>query len=195
MAFVFICLNGCASSGLRILGEERKILQNLAGEYYFLGEGYLSQKNYKKAMECFDFAMRDDSLYQQAYYKKGYSAAMAKEWSIAESIYKDLFLQDTKNTNISVSLAYIYSQQGKLEDANNLYIQILQDNPYNKDVKENYIDILISMEKFDEASVEIESYKELFPDSTKKIDEYNKILEKNIETKEEISEEINSEEN
>ena len=131
LILIFVLFSyGCA--GMRILGEERKILENLAAEYYFLGEGYLSQKNYKKAIECFEFAMRDESLYQQAYYKKGYAAAMAKEWEIAEEVYKELLLQDEKNTNISISLAYIYSQQGNFAEANALYVAILRDNPFNK---------------------------------------------------------------
>ncbi len=196
LILIFVLFSyGCA--GMRILGEERKILENLAAEYYFLGEGYLSQKNYKKAIECFEFAMRDESLYQQAYYKKGYAAAMAKEWEIAEEVYKELLLQDEKNTNISISLAYIYSQQGKFEQANTLYVTVLQDNPYNKEVKENYIDILISMNNIELASTELESYKELFPDSTKKIDEYQKKIDelskKDTETTNEENVEIKSE--
>lgn len=185
--FVFfsVFLYSCSSTGLRIPGEERKILENLAAEYYHLAEGYLEQKNYKKAMECYDFAMRDNSIRQQSYYKKGYCAAMAKEWDVAQEIYSDLLLQDSENINLALSLAYIMSQQGKLEEAVDIYKELSDKNPQDQNIAENCISLFIALEQFDKARDELSLFSTNFPDATEKISEFEKQLENATKTDEE----------
>ncbi|MBO5137990.1 MAG: tetratricopeptide repeat protein [Spirochaetaceae bacterium] len=162
LVFLFF---SCTSSAVSIPSENRRILENLAVEYYNIAEAYLEQKNYKKAMEFYDRAMQESSLYQQAYYKKGYAAALAKDWVVAEEIYRNLVAQDPQNVNIAISLAYVVAQSGKLQEALEMYSALNESNPYNQLLAEDCIVLYIALEQFDQAEVAIEKFKVNFPES------------------------------
>lgn len=162
-----VTVTACFSAGsVAVPGEKEQILKNLAAEYYLVAEGYLDNKNYTKAAEYYAYALRDESLYRQAYYKMGYSYALGKQWDRAEPIYTDLVAQDPENMSLKESLAYILFQAGKTDEGLAIYESILEQEPYNQTVTENYIVALAAVERFDDAGVALTRAEEYFPDST-----------------------------
>lgn len=165
VAVLSILYFSCASSSLTIPGEKKRVLENLASEYYNIAEAYLDLKNYKKAMEYYDLAMLDESIYNQAFYKKGYAAALAKDWTVAEQIYRELLAQDSKNTNFAIAFAYIVAQKGNLQEASVMYGNLVKENPYDETLaKDNFL-ILVSLEDFEAATLALENFKSTFPTS------------------------------
>lgn len=173
VAFLF---SSCASS-ISIPGEKNRVVENLAAEYYNIADAYLDQKNYKKAMEYYDLAMTDESIYNQAFYKKGYAAALAKDWAVAENIYRELLSQDSKNTNFATALAYIVAQSGNLQEASIMYENLVKENPYDEALAKDNLLIYISLKEVDSAILAMENFKLNFPNS-KEIT----TLEKELET-------------
>lgn len=166
-AVLIVTVTACFSAGsVAVPGEKEQILKNLAAEYYLVAEGYLDNKNYTKAAEYYEYALRDESLYRQAYYKMGYSYALGKQWDRAELIYTDLVAQDPENMSLKESLAYILFQAGKTDEGLEIYESILEQEPYNQTVTENYIVALAAVERFDDAGAALTRAEEYFPDST-----------------------------
>ncbi len=158
---------GCSSSGgVRIPGENERILKNLASEYYAIAEGNLNLKNYTKAVEYYRLAMRSAEFERIAYYKIGYAYALAKDWVNAESVYRELLAQDPQNVSLAASLAYITAQKGDIDSALVQYEKLTGLQPFDQSLRENYTVLLVAAGRNDDAAKQLELLKTDFPDST-----------------------------
>lgn len=165
LLFLIFSFVSCASTGLRIPGEEKIILKNLATEYYTVAEGYLEIKNYTKAAEYYKLAMRNEDLYLTAYYKLARSYALAKNWDEAVKTYNELLERDGDNTLLKTSLAYITAMRGDVDDAIVQYRDLLKENPYDENLLESFVSLLINVGRGEDSEESFFVLKEKFPDN------------------------------
>ncbi len=160
--FLFSC---SSNGGLAVPGEKGKIKNNISYEYYQIAEGYYGLKNYTKACEYYNLAGENEEYKVACKYKLARCYAMIKDWSTAEKLYSELLKLDSDNTDLRLSIAYIYAMDGKTEKSIDLYKSLYEQYPENQPVLENYISLLMSLEKNDDAKLPYETLKEKFPDS------------------------------
>ena len=163
--YSLIFLSSCASSSLRVPGESKIILKNLANEYYTLADGFLEIKNYTKAAEYYKLAMRNEDLYLTASYKLARCYALAKDWENATESYNFLLSLDKDNVQLKTSLAYITVMSGKIDDGILQYQELLSQNPYNENLLESYVALLINVGRGEDAEESFFTLKEKFPDN------------------------------
>jgi tetratricopeptide (TPR) repeat protein len=168
-----LCFTGCLT-GL-VPGENGKILQNLASEYYGIGQGYAELKKYDKAIEYYKLARRNVEFRKPADYQLARMYALSSKWADAEKAFKDLLRLDPDNTDLSASLAYISAQSGKLKEAEKAYKSLVEKNPQNEQLLENYIRTLKANDKADDATAQLAVFTELFPDS-KSLDSLKELI-------------------
>ena len=160
-----LSLVSCASNGMKIPGESKIILKNLATEYYTLAEGFMEIKNYTKAAEYYKLAMRNEELYLTAYYKLARSYALAKNWEEAIKTYNELIALDGDNTMLKTSIAYITAMRGDVDDAILQYRELMVANPYDENILESLIALLINVGRGEDAEEYFFILKEKFPDN------------------------------
>lgn len=157
--------SSCATSSFRIPGESKIILKNLATEYYTVADGYLEIKNYAKAAQYYKLAMRDKNLYLTAYYKLARSYALAKDWENADKTYRELLELDSENNVLKTSLAYITVMRGEVDSGIEMYKTLLKDNPFDENLLESYVSLLINVGRGEDAEESFFILKEKFPDN------------------------------
>ena len=163
--------SGCASSqilesGIKIPGETKIILKNLAAEYNAIGDGYMGIKNYTKAVEYYKKAMRNKELYLSVSYKLARAYALGKNYDKAIDAYGELLSLDKNNLSLKLSLAYIYAVKGDYDTALAKYKILMEENPYNESILENYITLLITIGRAEDAEKCYFVMKEKFPDNS-----------------------------
>jgi tetratricopeptide (TPR) repeat protein len=158
-------LAGCAGV---LPGEDSKILQNLASEYFAIAGAYANLGQYENALTYYKLAMRDKNFYTASYYESARMNALLSRWDDAKKMYETLLLQDRNNKDLRASLAYVTAMSGDLVHAESLYAELLVSNGYDEALHENYIRILAAQKKGTEAIHAFETYTELFPLGTAK---------------------------
>ena len=165
LCFFCFSLFACSSNTFHVPGESRIILKNIATEYYTIAEGYMELKKYDKAAEYYKLAMRNEDLYMTAYYKLARSYALAKDWEKANEAYTVLLKHDKDNKMLKMSLAYITAMRGDTEKALVQYHDLLSESPYDANILESYVALLIYAKKSAEAEEYFFILKEKFPDN------------------------------
>ena len=166
----------CASDAyLPIPGEGRQKSNKLSAEYFTLAQGFEQVKNYTKAIEYYELAMRNETLRESAKYKLARCYALGKNWEKAEEAYTELLSLDPDNTNLKLSLAYIYANNGSLEKALESYRELKENNPHDVSIRKNYIAVLMADGKYEVAEEEFNKMKEEFPDESALSEIYNKL--------------------
>ena len=155
----------CASNELKIPGETKIILKNLSIEYYNIAEAYMDVKKYDKAAEYYQLAMRNEELYLSSYYKLARSYALAKNWDEAMKCYDELLARDSDNVILKSSIAYITAMSGEVDDGILKYKELLEANPYDQNLLETYVALLINVGRGEDAEESFFLLKEKFPDN------------------------------
>lgn len=171
---IFFSIVGCCS--FYVPGEKEIILRNINIEYFNIAEEYFNLKNYSKAIDYYKIAIKDASLYSSACYKLARSYAFSSKWEDAYYYYNDVLKTDPDNLNIKISLAYITAMKGDNDSAIEQYKTLYEKNPYEEILLESYIDLLVFVDKKEEAKNLFAELKEKFPNN-KKISEFSEKLE------------------
>ena len=66
VAFVFLLFSCSSQQGIGIVGEKDRIYSNILSEYYLIGDAYLDNKNYQKAIEYYTKALDHPDLTESA---------------------------------------------------------------------------------------------------------------------------------
>ena len=163
--YLFACasslfsLVACSSlGGLRVVGEKDRIYSNVLSEYYLIGEAYLENKKYQKAIEYYTKALEHPDLTDSARYKIAYAYALAENWEKSRAGYEELLEKDPDNSDLTKSLAYIYARQGDLAHASALYRTLVEKNPYDQSIQENFITVLIAGNYLEEAEIVLQKH-------------------------------------
>lgn len=149
-----------------------------------IADTYNELEKFDKAIEYYELAMKDKSVYWAAYYKLARCYAMNKQYPKARKMYFTLYKRDKKNLDIQLSLAYLYAMEGYLDKSEVIYAYLWKVNPNSPDALINYIDVLIANEKYAQANSFLGFLKERFSDNTNITTFENKL--KDLLPKEEI---------
>jgi tetratricopeptide (TPR) repeat protein len=148
-----------------IPGENGKILQNIASEYYTIAQKHAELKEYDKAIANYTLAARSAEFRKPARYQIARMYALSSKWPEAEKAFKNLLREDPDNTDLASSLAYVTAQGGGLDEAEDLYRILAEKNPHNEQLLENYIRTLAANNKTENAASQTEVFAGQFPQS------------------------------
>ncbi|MBO7174699.1 MAG: tetratricopeptide repeat protein [Spirochaetaceae bacterium] len=183
VAFVFLLFSCSSQQGIGIVGEKDRIYSNILSEYYLIGDAYLDNKNYQKAIEYYTKALDHPDLTESAQYKIAFTYALSENWEKARLGYEQLLEKDPDNSDLEKSLAYIYARQGDLAYASASYRKLVEKNPYDQALQENFITVLITGNYLEEAEIALHQLKTDFPDNSS-IDDFENKLTKAWESQE-----------
>lgn len=175
--FIFPLVFSCHTAiHVPVPGETAVKIDNIYTEYYNIAENYMSMEKFDKAIEFYDLSMKNKNLYWSALYKKGRAYALAKDYKEARKIYNRLLKRDRTNTDLQVSIAYLYAMEGNYASSVNIYEYLCDKNPENAEILVNFINVLIANSQNDYAEQKFGELKEKFPDNSN-IQEFEKIFE------------------
>lgn len=183
VVFVFLLFSCSSQQGISLVGKKDRIYSNILSEYYLIGEAYLDNKKYQKAIEYFTKALDHPDLAESAQYKIAFAYALSENWNKARLGYEQLLEKDSDNSDLEKSLAYIYARQGDLAQASASYRKLVEKNPYDQVLRENFITVLIAGNYLEEAEIALHQFKIDFPDNSS-IDDFETKLTKAWESQE-----------
>ena len=194
LAFCYLLtfsLFSCQSSNsFRVPGETGLISKNICSEYMNIADSYFELKKYDKAITYYKLAMNDKNLKLSVYYKLGRTYALSKDYVNASKIYSDLLKLDPQNKDLQISLAYVKAMSGEVSESLGMYERLCQSFPNDAVVFENYINILLFLEKKEEAYAQYKIFAQKFPDNANL-----KVLEEKTKPAQELTTEISDNEN
>jgi len=121
----------------KVIGEERRIevspsvrknieeLIEIVGDYLpddsetaiMMGNWYLKQKEYEKALKLYNWALKLDPNFVDAWNGIGIILVYLKRYDEAEECYKRALELDPKNITVNLNLSELYQIVGKLDEA------------------------------------------------------------------------------
>lgn len=170
LALAAACISffaSCQTSQVFMPGQKRIVFGNIYAEYYNIAEEYVKIPNYTKAAEYYLKSASNKEIARAAYFKAGRCYALSKNWEKALEIYLWLQKRDKDNMSVKESLAYIYAMNNDFEKSERLYLELASSNPDVAEILVNYTIVLVTLEKYEEASKQLEIIKEKFPDEEK----------------------------
>lgn len=167
LLFVFcILFFSCKTNSVFVPGEKNEIIKNIYSEYYSLAEEYVRLENYRKAIDNFEFAMKDKSLHDAAYYKIGQCYAWNKQYKEAEEVFSNILKKDKNNLTIKSALAYLQAMNGNVKESASMYKELVSENTDNPDLLVNYISVLIAAKDYETAKLNLEFLEKKYPSTT-----------------------------
>lgn len=170
-------LSSCKTTSVMVPGEKKVRVQQMYSEYYSIAEEYFKLENYSKAIEFYEFAMKDRALHDAAYYKIGQCYAKNKQYDKAYSVFNTILRKDPENKSLKNTLAYLTAMNGNVEEAAELYKQILASDPDNVETLVNYVSVLIILKDYETAKINLSYLEKKYP-STAQIAPLKENLEK-----------------
>ena len=101
--------------------------------WYQTGKQYIKQKQYKRALAAFDFAIISDDQFTGAYIEKGKTLEKLKYYDKALQSYQDCIVLDASLTYAWVRIGYCYEKLNQPKKALDTYLDTLKnDTTYDK---------------------------------------------------------------
>lgn len=185
--FTIIVFTSCSSNEIK---GNKDLFDNIAAEYFKIGEEYFKLGNYKKSIEYFSKIKNMENYSTSVKYKLALCYVKNSEWKNAIDTFNELLKYDPENVSLKSSLAYVYAKDMQFEKASNIYEKIIEKNEYDAIALKNYILVQIAAENTEKVDELKELFRERFPldDSINKITEdAEKIIESINKKKEEDS--------
>jgi hypothetical protein len=113
----------------RIRHLEALVLDNpAAGNYEELGDLYLEERNFARARECYDKAIRSRADLPDAFFRRGIAKVELRDFAGAVPDLEHVFSRDPKyNSNRAAGLlAHAYANSGQTEKAEKLFQEVTQ---------------------------------------------------------------------
>ena len=196
----FVMIISCSSTkfSVPIPGQNEAVITNIYIEYLNIADIYFGLEKFDKAETYYKAAMGNKDIYWSAYYKLAKCYVYQSKWGDAQSTYETILKRDPDNSSIKSSMAYIYAMSGNTQKSIEIYKELIEAEPDQQELLENYICVLLTDENNkEEAQEAYETLKERFPES-KKIEEFDKQFpkpepEENLETESDSESEEQSE--
>lgn len=161
-----LCLTSCKSANVTFPGTKQFKTDEIFAQYELIGDEYLKNKNYTKAIEYYQKASKDKNNYWSITYKLAKVNALQKNWVEAQELYTKLLERDPENSSLEISLAYITAMSGDSAKAIEEYKNLVEKYPDNESLLINYISVLLTDKKAELAEEKYFVLKQKFPDST-----------------------------
>ena len=97
--------------------------------WHQLGKQYFAQKEYKKAIVAFDFAIISDDMFIGAYLEKGKVLEKLKQYNEAVECYKVTLVLDDPTSFALLRIGHCYEKLGQNELAVQHYYKTVQEDP------------------------------------------------------------------
>lgn len=122
--FLFSCISAP--------GEKDVEKRNIAAEYYDIAMKYVDQKQYDKAVSCFEKArtMAASADYVKIDYQMARAYALSNKWKEASDLFGTILEQDPGNSNVKEAYAYTLYKGGDKEKALQLYAELGKPDPF-----------------------------------------------------------------
>jgi len=151
IVFILYSLFGCVTDSLS--------KQELAKEYYNIGNAYWGVNKHEKALTYYKKALELDKNMIKTSYNLARLYIDMNNYEKAISILNSIIKQDTDNIMILETLGYIHYLQGNVEKAEKIYVEILRKAPKRVNSLFNYARILEFKEEYETALI---NYKKVF---------------------------------
>lgn len=151
-------LSGCAG-GSRV--------DNLAAEYYNLGNSYFNQEKYSQAAVFYERALELDVELHKARFNLSLSLIRLNRADEAEILLLKLLAEDPTNIRVFEMLAYNYHIQGRTEDAIELLEDILEKSPESVSARYNLGILLWDIDKKNMAVAAFTTLLDYAPDDSR----------------------------
>ncbi len=155
-----LLLLSCATG---IPGEQKLILENLASEYYALAEGYMGLSNYPKAIEYYEKMMRHPDFAGTARFRLARAYGLSGDWNKAAQLYEELLEEYPGNIYLKSAYAYVIANNGRKQEALEMYRSLADENEHDIDLLKNYITLCVVTEDFARAREGLGLLEERFP--------------------------------
>ena len=168
-AAVIFCNISCSSNKLAfpIPGQNNTAITNIYIEYLNIADIYFGLEKFDKAETYYKAAMGNKDIYWNAYYKLAKCYVYQSKWGDAQTAYETILKRDPDNNSIKSSIAYIYSMNGRIDKAIEIYSDLILTSPDQVEYLENYICVLLAAELPEEAEEQYDVLKEKFPESSR----------------------------
>lgn len=134
MCLLCLFLASCIS----VPGEKTIEDKNLAADYYDVAIKYMDQKQYEKAITCFEKAREKTDETTKIDYQLARAYAMSNKWYQSSELFAKLLELDPDNSTIKENYAYTMYKGGNKEKALQLYAELCDKNPEDERLKNNY---------------------------------------------------------
>lgn len=155
-----LLLAGCA-------GNSR--IDNLAAEYYNLGNSYFNQEKYSQAVASYEKALKIDAELLKARFNLSLALIRLNRAAEAEILLQELLAEDPVNLSILEILAYNYHIQGKTEEAIELLEDVLEKAPESVSARYNLGILLWEIDKKSEAVAAFTTILDYTPDDSRSL--------------------------
>ena len=154
--------------------------EDLTAEYFSIAEAYSELKKYEKAIEFYKKAEKNEEYAHAAAYNIGRMYALLKMWREAVATLKPLYEKEIENEKLLVCYAYALVANGDIEEGEELYKKIYENNKESPQAAFNYARLLIVAKKYDDAKNLLADLSEQFveDEERKVIDNLRNTIEK-----------------
>jgi thioredoxin-like negative regulator of GroEL len=153
--------------------------KDIAAEYYAIAEGYTGTSKYDKAIDYYEKAARYKNFANAAHYGLARVYALSGKWDESCALLDELYAQDNANEMITTAYAFALASEGRSVKALGLYEAIWKAHADDPQAGRNYAEILVLVQRYQDALDLIDELKKKFPDADamKGIDELAKKAE------------------
>jgi hypothetical protein len=137
----------------RIRQLEALVLDNpAAGNYEELGDLYLEERNFARARECYDKAIKSRADLPDAFYRRGIAKMQLGDFAAALPDFEHVVSRDRKydSNRAAGLLAHVYANTGQPDKANALFEDVTQRSTLSETYY-NYASFLSSQGRIAEA--------------------------------------------
>jgi predicted Zn-dependent protease len=139
--------------------------KDIAAEHYAIAEGYAGNAKYDKAIEYYQKAARYKKFENAANYGLTRVYALSGKWEESCALLEALHAQDPDNTMITSSYAFVLASEGRSVKAMDLYERVYHASEDDPQAGRNYAEILVIVQRYQDALDVIAELKEKFPDA------------------------------
>lgn len=139
--------------------------KDIAAEYYAIAEGYTGTSKYDKAIDYYEKAARYKNFANAAHYGLARVYALSGKWDESCALLDDLYAQDNTNEMITTAYAFALASEGRSVKALGLYEAIWKAHVDDPQAGRNYAEILVLVQRYQDALDLIDELKKKFPDA------------------------------
>lgn len=139
--------------------------RDIAAEYYAIAEGYAGTSKYDKAISYYEKAARYKNFANAAHYGLARVYALSGKWDESCALLDGLYAQDPANEMIATAYAFALASEGRSVKALGLYEAIYGAHGDDPQAGRNYAEILVLVQRYQDALDLIAELKKKFPDA------------------------------
>lgn len=143
-----------------------------ANEHYIKGMNAFDHKKYNEAIEAFTLALKADSTFKEAFFKRGVCYELMEDYKKAIIDFTSIIIIDKKNTQAYYNRGLAYRELGKFNKAIFDFSSAIKFNPTHKYAYYNRALAKLSLEDYEGACIDLSKSADLGIERAAKIYKY-----------------------